>query len=557
MPTPKSTLPEEKTILPASTMKSLIPLTPWACRARAAACLPRPIEDIFIRPLSISERKSVCFLILPTITTPSASWAMRSIKTGTPSFVSPSSTTSIEDRTSAPTDSSVMPRLARISTCPSAVAPPWLPIAGTMKGLAPASLSIRTSERSTPSMPEIPRLPAVIAISMPGSILSPISPFSHCSRSASPTSSTRGLGKSCLTFTNLGKRTLAPFLRVVFGRGLDPLLSGLLDRRRYAFEILAAEEAVLPRVGVQAGDGHSRALDAELAQGVVGEQDHGQLALGPDPLYRLSQGDVGAHVYDLQLVGNEHHRVVLRTGELGEDLGVPRVVVARQVHRLLVQRRGRYRPDAPRARQLRCPLQVAERRVASPRIELAERQVRGELAHGEHVNGAGLMCSLLRLGDGVHPERQPEELRGALEDAGVPDDEGASVFPEVRIGEGPGDDLGSDPRRVSHRDGYKGRGHESRSFSSPRSLSTTLTNVSASPKPPALVTTRYGLGPIRVPTGIPGAASSSSRIPTAPSRRATATAVSPPVSTRASKSSCLERAATTPARASANDPAPA
>src|SRR5918994_1053296 len=342
-----------------------MPLTPWACRARAWACLPRPMEAIFRSPLSTPERKSVCCLILPTITTPSASEAMRSMYTGTPLSVSPISTTSIEERMDAPTDSSVTPRLRRISTCPSAVAPPWLPIDGTTNGEAPASFRIRTSERRTSSIPATPRLPAVIATSAPGSIRPLISSFAHCSRSDAPTSSTRGLGKSCLTLTTFGNRiSLAPFLGALLGLslcsrqrpgeveggpharvvglaragdiksrtvvhagaeerqahgdvhagveahqldrdvslvvvlhhhdvehastrphqdrirwmgagGVDPFLSGVLDRGPYALRVLGAEEAVLAGVGVQAGHGYLRVLDAEPAHRGVGEPDHG------------------------------------------------------------------------------------------------------------------------------------------------------------------------------------------------------------------------------------------------------------------------------------------
>src|SRR5215207_897803 len=332
-----------------------MPLTPWACRARAWACFPSPMADIFRRPLSISERKSVCCLILPTTTTPSASEAMRSMKTGTPLSVSPSSTTSIEDLMGTPTDSSVTPRLRRISTCPSAVAPPWLPIAGTMKGFAPASFRIWTSERKISSIPEIPRLPAVIATSAPASIRALISSLPHCSRRASSTLSTRGLGKSCRTLTTFGKLMVStPFFRTFLGlslgscqlagevegglharvvglagpgdvksravvhagaeerqahrdvhtgveahqlhrdvplvvvlhnnyvemapscphhhrirrpraRGVDALLLRRLYGRGYLLGVLGAEQAALASVGVEAGDGNFRLLDAELA----------------------------------------------------------------------------------------------------------------------------------------------------------------------------------------------------------------------------------------------------------------------------------------------------
>ena len=75
--------------------------------------------------------------------------------------------------------------------------------------------------------------------------------------------------------------------------------------------ILGAEEPVLPGVGVQAGDGDLGVLDAELSQRLVGEADDGQLSLGLDALYGLPERDVGRDVDHLQLVGDEHHRVVL------------------------------------------------------------------------------------------------------------------------------------------------------------------------------------------------------------------------------------------------------
>ncbi len=48
---------------------------------------------------------------------------------------------SIVARISAPTDSSVMPSELSILSWPSAVAPPWLPIAGTTNGSAPRARS--------------------------------------------------------------------------------------------------------------------------------------------------------------------------------------------------------------------------------------------------------------------------------------------------------------------------------------------------------------------------------------------------------------------------------
>lgn len=68
--------------------------------------------------------------------------------------------------------SSVIPKPASISFCPSAVAPPWLPMAGTMNGSAPRRFTASTTALVMMSTLRIPRLPAVMAMIMPGLIFS-------------------------------------------------------------------------------------------------------------------------------------------------------------------------------------------------------------------------------------------------------------------------------------------------------------------------------------------------------------------------------------------------
>ena len=64
--------------------------------------------------------------------------------------------------------SSVMPSSASIARWPSAVAPPWLPIAGTTNGSAPSSRSPAIVPRSSSTRPVRPRLPAPTATVIPG-----------------------------------------------------------------------------------------------------------------------------------------------------------------------------------------------------------------------------------------------------------------------------------------------------------------------------------------------------------------------------------------------------
>src|SRR5215208_5536902 len=321
--------------------------------------------------------------------------------------------------------------------------------------------------------------------------------------------------------------------------------------RRYLLYVLGTQETVLPGVGVQAGDGNPRALDAQFFQRLVGETDDGQFPLGPGPLYGLLERDVGRDVDHLQLVCDEHHRVVFRARQLGQDLGVTGIRVARQVHGLLVERRRRYRPDAPRARQPCRPLDVAEGRVAGPRVEFAEREILRQFGLGDHIYGARLERRVLGFSDDVRAQRQVQQARSPLQSPRVAHDDGHVVFSKVFFVKGSGYDLRPDSGRVPHRHGYEGLCHAF--LSSPLSASTAPSSVSGPPKPPALVTTGYGLGPIRVPMGTPVSTSPSSLIPEAPSRRATPTAVAPPVKTSPSNSPSSERSPATSARSSRTD----
>ena len=85
-------------------------------------------------PLSTSPWKSVCGLTRFTTMTPSASAMSRATRTGPPKALSSMETTSIDETISAPAVSAVAPRPASTARCPSAVAPPWLPMQGAMKG---------------------------------------------------------------------------------------------------------------------------------------------------------------------------------------------------------------------------------------------------------------------------------------------------------------------------------------------------------------------------------------------------------------------------------------
>src|SRR5215210_4491354 len=333
--------------------------------------------------------------------------------------------------------------------------------------------------------------------------------------------------------------------------GIYALLHGFGDGRCDPLGVLVSEEAMLARMRVQARNRYPRLFHPDLGESVSREVDHGQDPFLADAVYRLPKRDVGADMDDAQLARHEHHREISSAGELGQYLGVPRVLVSSEVHRLLVQWRRRDGLHAPLQRKLRRPADVLEGRRPSTRIQLSEPQILRQLAHLEHVHATLLEERLLRVGDLVHAERQLEQARRPTQHPAIPNDEGLVLVLETLFGKGSGDYLRSDPRRVSHGDRHDGSFHVSLSFRGSASVRKASRKVSGPPKPPALVITCYGRGPMRYPTGTPASISPPSRMPVAPNSHATRTAVSPPVSTSASKRSSPESPATTSASASA------
>ena len=98
--------------------------------------------------------------------------------------------------------SSVTPYPASTSTWPSAVAPPWLPIAGRTNGSPPRSRTASPAARRIRAMLATPRLPAVIPTRIPGLI--PATRARTWARVSPAMSSSTGASKRCRTRTIRG-----------------------------------------------------------------------------------------------------------------------------------------------------------------------------------------------------------------------------------------------------------------------------------------------------------------------------------------------------------------
>ena len=98
------------------------------------------------------------------------------------------------------------------STCrwPSAVPPPWLPMAGTRNGSAPSARKCSTAARRITAMLAIPRLPAVMATLCPGCTRRCSSSRASWAWTSPATSATRGRAKFWRTRKIWGDWTRLP-----------------------------------------------------------------------------------------------------------------------------------------------------------------------------------------------------------------------------------------------------------------------------------------------------------------------------------------------------------
>ncbi len=153
-----------------------------------------PTTIILVMPLCTGPLKQVCSFTRLSTSTPAASNEWRSIQTS-PVATWPTLTHSMLERIGMPIASSVMPSDSTIARCPSAVAPLWEPMAGTMNGSAPCSRSQSPAVRVTRAMLSIPRLPAVMATGPWGTAWPLATRLSSCWQTSAATS-TSGLETS-------------------------------------------------------------------------------------------------------------------------------------------------------------------------------------------------------------------------------------------------------------------------------------------------------------------------------------------------------------------------
>ena len=106
--------------------------------------------------------------------------------------------------------------------------------------------------------------------------------------------------------------------------------------------VLVAEQPVLAGVRVEPADRDPRDVE-EPTQRRVRQLDHVENTLRSDPVDRLAERTVRAHVRDGEVAAREHHRHLRRAAQRRDELGVADEAGIAELRRLLVHR---HRDDA-------------------------------------------------------------------------------------------------------------------------------------------------------------------------------------------------------------------
>ena len=136
---------------------------------------------------------------------------------------------------------------------------------------------------------------------------------------------------------------------------VDAARAARRDGRRDHAVVFVPEQPVLAGVRIEPGHGDARAAptkrgSSRAVSSIVPSSD----SPGQRPRH-LAERDVHRRQHDAQRVGVEHHRHVLRAGQVREQIGVAGPRQAGEPERLLVDRRGGdgvddSRPGRPRSR---------------------------------------------------------------------------------------------------------------------------------------------------------------------------------------------------------------
>ena len=148
-----------------------------------------------------------------------------------------------------------------------------------------------------------------------------------------------------------------------------------------------------------------------------------------------------AHQHRAQLLVGQHHPHRHIPPDLRQNLRMPRIHVARQIHCGLAERRRHHRPDLARHCILRRPVHRLEGCFTARRRNLAHRKIFGHFSTRDHLQKARI---------------QPQVPRNGLHPPGTAINDKRAFQARFRgSGKGSQNDLRPNTCRIPHRDGNR------------------------------------------------------------------------------------------------------
>ena len=191
--------------------------------------------------------------------------------------------------------------------------------------------------------------------------------------------------------------------------------------------LFVAEKPPLAAVRIERADADTRPAAGEPGHETIGQPGLGQHALRGQLLQHAAQRGVQRDMNDGQPGGRsdrrvgaeiEHHGKVVDAADLGQQLGMARVVVPGPVQGFFLERRGGHGIDAARQRQTSGRRYGVEGRLAGPGVERAGRHRQRVVgAAGDTGNDARRRFGLLGRLDVDHLEVGLPECDGAAQEA--------------------------------------------------------------------------------------------------------------------------------------------
>ena len=236
----------------------------------------------------------------------------------------------------------------------------------------------------------------------------------------------------------------------------DSLCPGSLNGRDDLLDFLLPEQTVLAAVGIQPRNCNPGVLNSHLPARLIPNADYIQHPLLLNPVAGLPQGHMGGHMDHPHVLMGQHHGIVFGSGQISINLRVAGIVMACQVHGLLIKGIGDRGIHLSVHGKFNYLLHIPERGVPAHGGHLPPHQlIHGNQTHVQHVYGPVGKDSIPHIlyGPDLHLLMARDFQRG-FQDTGISHNNGPACFIYGLVGQSLHGNLRSYTGRITHGNTY-------------------------------------------------------------------------------------------------------